>query len=61
MIGLFRVEEEKSRNIRHGARGTVRVTSETPLIAEQAGCLQRQDRLAVTNPSSSHNRRCQNK
>ncbi|KAG8323284.1 hypothetical protein J6590_006289 [Homalodisca vitripennis] len=34
------------------------VTSEPPPMAEQAGCLQGQDRLAVTYPSSSHARRC---
>ncbi|KAG8247787.1 hypothetical protein J6590_054004 [Homalodisca vitripennis] len=36
----------------------LKVTSEPPPTAGQAGCLQGQDRSAVTNPSSSHARRC---
>ncbi|KAG8240985.1 hypothetical protein J6590_097235, partial [Homalodisca vitripennis] len=34
------------------------VISEPPPMAGQAGCLQGQDRSAVTHPSSSHARRC---
>ncbi|KAG8284697.1 hypothetical protein J6590_097376, partial [Homalodisca vitripennis] len=36
----------------------LKVTSEPPPMAGQAGCLQGQDRSAVTHPSSSHARRC---
>ncbi|KAG8301571.1 hypothetical protein J6590_050738 [Homalodisca vitripennis] len=35
-----------------------KVTSEPPPTAGQAGCLQRQDRSAVSHPSVSHARRC---
>ncbi|KAG8274107.1 hypothetical protein J6590_008255 [Homalodisca vitripennis] len=36
----------------------LKVTSESPPMAGQAGYLQRQDRSAVTHPSSNHTRRC---
>ncbi|KAG8321612.1 hypothetical protein J6590_043197 [Homalodisca vitripennis] len=36
----------------------LKVTSEPPPMAGQAGCLQGQDRSAVTYPSRSHARRC---
>ncbi|KAG8262689.1 hypothetical protein J6590_049237 [Homalodisca vitripennis] len=36
----------------------LKVTSEPPPMVGQAGCLQGQDRSAVTHPSSSHSRRC---
>ncbi|KAG8334030.1 hypothetical protein J6590_098523 [Homalodisca vitripennis] len=36
----------------------LKVTSEPPPMAGQAGCFQGQDRSAVTYPSSSHARRC---
>ncbi|KAG8320011.1 hypothetical protein J6590_078943 [Homalodisca vitripennis] len=36
----------------------LKVTSEPPPTAGQAGCLQGQDRSAVTHPSSSHARHC---
>ncbi|KAG8255240.1 hypothetical protein J6590_095494 [Homalodisca vitripennis] len=36
----------------------LKVTSEPPPTARQAGCLQGQDRSAVTHPSSSHALRC---
>ncbi|KAG8308782.1 hypothetical protein J6590_101733, partial [Homalodisca vitripennis] len=37
---------------------SLKVTSEPPPTAGQAGCLQGQDHSAVTHPSSSHARRC---
>ncbi|KAG8320188.1 hypothetical protein J6590_075002 [Homalodisca vitripennis] len=37
--------------------GVKTVTSETPLMAGQTGCLQGQNRSAVTHPCSSHARR----
>ncbi|KAG8321531.1 hypothetical protein J6590_045596 [Homalodisca vitripennis] len=36
----------------------LKVTSEPPATAGQAGYLHRQDRSAVTHPSNSHARRC---
>ncbi|KAG8245460.1 hypothetical protein J6590_105666 [Homalodisca vitripennis] len=36
----------------------LKVTYEPPTVAGQAGCLQGQDRLAVTHPSNSHTRCC---
>ncbi|KAG8241312.1 hypothetical protein J6590_089002 [Homalodisca vitripennis] len=38
--------------------GPSEVTSETPPTTGKAGCLQGQDRSAVTHPSSIHARRC---
>ncbi|KAG8283791.1 hypothetical protein J6590_011163 [Homalodisca vitripennis] len=40
------------------ATNGLKVTSEPPPMAGQAGCLQGQDRSAVTYPSSSHAGRC---
>ncbi|KAG8269697.1 hypothetical protein J6590_101911 [Homalodisca vitripennis] len=49
--------DKPSLRLNLGTNG-LKVTSEPPQMAGQAGCLQGQDRSAVTHPSSSHARRC---
>ncbi|KAG8272988.1 hypothetical protein J6590_030595 [Homalodisca vitripennis] len=49
--------KKPSLTLNLGTNG-LKVTSETPPMAGQAGCLQGQDRSAVTYPSSSHAQRC---
>ncbi|KAG8260605.1 hypothetical protein J6590_093282 [Homalodisca vitripennis] len=49
--------KKPSLTLNLGTNG-LKVTSEPPPMAGQAGCLQGQDRSAVTYPSSSHARRC---
>ncbi|KAG8283950.1 hypothetical protein J6590_003642 [Homalodisca vitripennis] len=46
-----------SLTLKLGTNG-LKVTSEPPPMAGQAGCFQGQDRSAVTNPRRSHARRC---
>ncbi|KAG8283943.1 hypothetical protein J6590_003635 [Homalodisca vitripennis] len=48
--------EKPSVTLNLGTNG-LKVTSEPPSTAGQAGCLQGQDRSAVIHPSSSHARR----
>ncbi|KAG8262272.1 hypothetical protein J6590_055478 [Homalodisca vitripennis] len=52
------VEAKKPSLILNLGTNGLKVTSEPPQMAGKAGCLQGQDRLAVTHPSSSHARRC---
>ncbi|KAG8336558.1 hypothetical protein J6590_042075 [Homalodisca vitripennis] len=58
VIGI-RLDEAKnpSLTLNLGTNG-LKVTSGPPPMAGQVGCLQGQDRSAVTHPSSSHARRC---
>ncbi|KAG8317332.1 hypothetical protein J6590_029905 [Homalodisca vitripennis] len=49
--------KKTSLTLNLGTNG-LKVTSEPPPKAEQADCLQVQDRSAVTHPSSSHAQRC---
>ncbi|KAG8303729.1 hypothetical protein J6590_002736 [Homalodisca vitripennis] len=49
--------KKPSLTLNLGTNG-LKVTSEPPPMAGQAGCSQGQDRSAVTYPSSSHARRC---
>ncbi|KAG8257217.1 hypothetical protein J6590_053865 [Homalodisca vitripennis] len=49
--------KKPSLTLNLGTNG-LKVTSEPPLMAGQAGRLQGQDRSAVTYPSSGHVRRC---
>ncbi|KAG8274234.1 hypothetical protein J6590_004256 [Homalodisca vitripennis] len=51
------MSKKPSLTLNLGTSG-LKVTSEPPPTAGQAGCLQGQDRSAATHPSSSHARRC---
>ncbi|KAG8283997.1 hypothetical protein J6590_003689, partial [Homalodisca vitripennis] len=55
-VGEVRAKKP-SLTLNLGTNG-LKVTSEPPPMAGQLGCLQGQDRSAVTDPSSSHARRC---